>query len=142
MKGIFFAIIGGGFLTLQGVANSHITQGIGTWKTATITQLTGFIVSYIILMLTRDYHWESLKQVKPLFLTGGALGAIIIFSNVTAIHQIGVTLTVALLLISQLGFTFITDRFGWFEGKKQEVRPSQLMGIGMMVLGVAILQFA
>lgn len=141
MRGILFAILGGACITLQGVANAQISQNIGTWQTATITQLTGFIMALLILLIVlRDPKWQMLKQVKPLYLTGGSLGAIIIFSSVTAIHQVGVTLAVSILLIAQLSLTFINDFYGWFEVEKQKMGLPQFIGMGLMIVGVFILR--
>ncbi|WP_028543280.1 DMT family transporter [Paenibacillus taiwanensis] len=141
MKGIVFALLAGAFITLQGVANSRISQDIGTWQAATITQFTGFVIALSILLFVRDGKWHRFKQVKPLYMAGGAFAAIIIFSNVTAIHQIGVTLTISALLIAQLSFTFIVDSTGWFGMVKQKMRLPQFVGIGMMIAGVLILRF-
>jgi transporter family-2 protein len=141
MRGILFAFLGGAFITLQGVANSRISQDIGTWQAATITQLTGFVMALLILIFVRDGKWQKLKQVKPMYLTGGAFGAVIIFSNVTAIHRIGVTLTISALLIAQLSLTFIIDSKGWFGVAKMKMKLPQFIGIGMMIAGVAILRF-
>ncbi|MCQ6557175.1 DMT family transporter [Paenibacillus mendelii] len=140
MKGIIFALLGGAFITLQGVANSRISQDIGTWQAATITQLTGFIMAFLILLFVRDGRGQGFKQVKPLYLTGGSFAAIIIFTNVTAIHEVGVTLTISALLIAQLSLTFIIDIKGWFGVAKQKIRLSQFIGIGMMITGVVILR--
>jgi transporter family-2 protein len=139
MKGFLFAFLGGAFITLQGVANSRISQDIGTWQTATITQLTGFVLAFILLLFMKDHNWKQFKQVKPLYLTGGAFGAFVIFSNVTAIHLIGVTLSIAVLLIAQLGLAFIIDSKGWFGVVKQKMELPQFLGIGLMVTGVLIL---
>jgi bacterial/archaeal transporter family-2 protein len=79
--------------------------------------------------------------VKRLYLLGGAFGAVIIFSNVTAIHQIGVTLTISALLIAQLSLTFFIDINGWFGVVKKKMRLTQFIGIGMMIAGVVILKF-
>lgn len=140
MAGILFALLGGAFITLQGVANSHISQHIGTWQAATITQFTGFVLAFILLLLVRDGQWRRVKQVKPIYLAGGALAAIIISSNITAIHQIGVTLTIAMVLIAQLSVTFIIDSRGWFGVAKQKMKLAQFIGIGMMIAGVIILK--
>lgn len=140
MRGSLFAFFAGAFLTLQGVANSRISTDIGTWQAATITQLIGFLTALLILLLLRDDKWRQLGNVNPSYLTGGAFGAIIIFSNVTAIHRIGVTLTIALLLIAQLSLTFVIDHRGWFGVKKRKMRLPQFVGIGMMIAGVAILR--
>ncbi|WML48001.1 DMT family transporter [Neobacillus sp. PS3-34] len=140
MRGILFAFLGGALITLQGVANSQISHDIGTWQAATITQLTGFLMALLILIFVRDGKWQRFKQVEPLYLTGGALAAVIIFSNVTAIQQIGVTLTIAALLIAQLCLTFLIDINGWFGVVKQKMRVQQVIGILMMIAGIVILR--
>lgn len=139
MKGSIFAFLAGAFITVQGVANARISQDIGTWQAATITQLTGFVMSLLILVFVYDKKWQGFKEVKPLYLTGGAFAAIIIFSNVVAIQKIGVTITIAAILIAQLTLTFIIDVNGWFDVRKQKMRLSQFIGIGMMIAGVIIL---
>ncbi|MEJ8545972.1 DMT family transporter [Brevibacillus borstelensis] len=138
MRGIVFACLGGAFLTLQGVANARISQDIGTWQTAAITQLTGFVSALLILLFVRDGKWQGFTQVKPLYLTGGTLAAVIIFSNVTAIQSVGVTLAVSALLIAQLSLTFVIDSNGWFGVTKQKMRLPQFIGIGMMIAGVSL----
>ncbi|MFE6168155.1 DMT family transporter [Viridibacillus arvi] len=139
MRGVLFAFLGGAFITLQGVANARISQDIGTWQTATITQLTGFIMALLIFLFVRDGNLQMFKKVKPYYLAGGAFAAIIIFSNISAIHRIGVTLTISAVLIAQLGLTFIIDIKGWFGMVKQQMKLPQFIGIGMMVVGVIIL---
>ena len=141
MKGSLFAFLGGAFITLQGVANTRISQDIGTWQTATITQFTGFLVSLLVMMFVRDKKWKRLKNVKPLYLTSGAFAAIIIFSNVASIQYVGVTLSISVLLIAQLSLTFLIDGKGWFGIAKQKMRLPQFIGIAMMIVGVVILRF-
>lgn len=139
MKGLIFALLGGAFITLQGVANARISQDIGTWQTASITQLTGFLTALFVLVFFVKGPWNGLRKVKPLYLIGGTFGAIVVFGNVTAIHFIGVTLTVSAMLIAQLAMTFLIDQNGWFEVKKQKMRVPQLIGMTMMAAGVVIL---
>jgi transporter family-2 protein len=141
MRGSLYAFLGGAFITLQGVANSQISQSIGIWQAATITQLTGFLMALLILLFVCDGKLHGFKQVKPLYLTGGAFAAVIIFSNVMAIQQMGVTLTIAAVLIAQLCLTFLIDSYGWFGVVKQKVRLPHFIGIGMMIIGVVILKF-
>ncbi len=140
LKGILFAFFAGAFLTLQGVANARISYDIGTWQAATLTQLTGFVAALFVLLASRRANWQALRQVKPLYRFGGAFAAIIIFGNVFAIQQIGVTLTISTLLIAQLGLTFLIDSKGWFGVKKQQVTWPHVVGIGLMIAGVVILK--
>lgn len=141
MKGSIFAFIAGACITLQGVANARISQDIGTWQAAAVTQLTGFILALLILMFVRDGAWPQFKLVKPMYLLGGGFGALIIFSEVTAIQQTGVTFTISALLIAQLCLTFLIDINGWFGMAKQKMRIPQFVGIGMMIAGVLIMKF-
>lgn len=140
MRGIIFALLGGACITLQGVANTRISTDMGTWQAATITQLTGFILAALILVFVRDINLQGLKQVKPMYLAGGAFGAVIIFSEVTAIQQIGVTFTISALLIAQLFLTFLVDSNGWFGVIKQKMKLPQFLGIALMVTGVIIMK--
>lgn len=141
MKGSLFAFLGGAFITLQGVANTRISQDIGTWQTASITQFTGFLVSLLVMIFVRDNQWRKLNKVKPLYLTSGTFAAIIIFSNVASIQYVGVTLSISVLLIAQLSLTFLIDGKGWFGIVKQKMRLPQFIGIAMMIAGVVILRF-
>lgn len=139
MKGIVFAVLAGGFITLQGIANARIGEQIGVWQTAALTQLTGFIGALALLLLARGGDWRSLARVRPLYLAGGTLGAVIVFSNVTAIQQAGATLTVSIMLIAQLCATFAIDRRGWFGVTKQRMGPPQYAGLGLMIAGVVLM---
>lgn len=141
MKGILFAFLAGACITLQGVANARISTDIGTWQAATITQLTGFIMALAIALAVRDGKKRGFRKAGPLYLTGGAYAAFIIFSEVTAIKSIGVTLTISALLIAQLFLTFVIDSRGWFGVARQKMRTPQFIGIGLMILGVIVLKF-
>jgi transporter family-2 protein len=141
MRGILFAFLAGGFITLQGVANARISQGIGSWQAATITQLTGFLAALLILMFVRDGKWKKFRDVRPLYLTGGTFAAVVIYGNIFAIQKIGVTLTIAVILIAQLALTFFIDSKGLFGVIKQKMRFPQFIGIAMMIAGVVILKF-
>jgi transporter family-2 protein len=83
----------------------------------------------------RDGSWQAMRQVKPLYLMGGALAAVIIFCNVIAIQKIVVTLSVAAILIAQLCLTFLIDSNGWFGVMKQKMKLPHFIGIGLMIAG-------
>ncbi len=141
MRGILFAISGGFFLTLQSVANARISNSIGTWQAATLTQMTGFVVALLITLILRDRTFRQMKEVKLLYLSGGALAAAVLFSNMTAVHLMGVTLTISLFLIAQLGLALVIDWNGWFGMIKRRFQLPQVIGILMMIGGVLILKW-
>lgn len=140
MRGIVFAIFGGFFLTLQSVANANISSAIGTWQAATVTQMTGFLLALLIMLLVKDRTYKEMKRVSPLYLSGGAFAALILFSNMTAVHRMGVTMTISLFLIAQLALALVIDWRGWFGMVKRQLNMTQLLGIVMMVTGVLLLK--
>ncbi|WP_017812225.1 MULTISPECIES: DMT family transporter [Paenibacillus] len=142
MKGLLFSILAGVFLALQGVVNSRVGQDIGTWKAVMINQLGGFILAGLILVCMRGGNWRGFREVKPLYLLGGAFAAIIVFSNISAMHLVGATLTVSAVLISQLCLTFVIDSKGWFDTARKSMHLPQFVGIGIMIAGVIILRLS
>ncbi|TFE00134.1 DMT family transporter [Jeotgalibacillus sp. R-1-5s-1] len=140
MKGILFALAGGFFLTFQSVANATIGQQIGTWQAAAMTQFTGFVLAVIIVLTMRDKTWKDLGQVPKLYASGGAFAAIVLFSNMTSVYLMGVTLTISLFLIAQLVVAVIIDRFGLFDMSQKQISKTQMLGLLLMVAGVVVLK--
>ena len=141
MRGIIFAILGGACITLQGVVNAEISREIGTWQAATVSQFTGFIIAMMIYLFVRDGNLAGFRKVKPLYLFGGMTAAIIIFTEVTAIKMIGITLSISVLLLAQLSLTVLIDNKGWFDVEKKKMNATQFLGLGIMVVGMFILKF-
>lgn len=140
MKGILFALLGGFFLTFQSVANATISSQIGSWQAAAMTQLTGFVLAILIVIVLRDRSYRQLTEVSPLYASGGMLAAIVLFSNMTAVHIMGVTLTIAIFLIAQLVLAIVIDGRGWFDMVQKRIGKTQIIGVLMMVAGVIILK--
>lgn len=140
MKGILFALLGGFFLTFQSVANATISNQIGSWQAAVITQLTGFVLAFAIVLVIRDRSYRQLNEVSPLYASGGMLAAIVLFSNMTAVHIMGVTLTIAVFLIAQLVLALVIDSKGWFDMSQKRIGRTQIAGVLMMIAGVIILK--
>ncbi|MHC9161328.1 DMT family transporter [Exiguobacterium profundum] len=141
MRGVLFAMSGGFFLTLQSVANARISSQIGTWQAATLTQFTGFVVALLVMLVLRDRTYVEMRHVKPLYLSGGAFAAIILFSNMTAVHKLGVTMTISLFLIAQLALALVIDWRGWFGMLRRKLNGAQLIGVFMMIAGVILLKW-
>ncbi|WP_033541820.1 DMT family transporter [Planococcus sp. CAU13] len=141
MKGILFALLGGFFLTFQSVANAAISKEIGSWQAATMTQLTGFVLAILIVLIIRDRSYRQLNQVSPLYASGGMLAAVVLFSNMTAVHIMGVTLTISIFLIAQLVLAIVIDSRGWFDMSLKKIGRTQILGVLMMVVGVIILKW-
>ncbi|MFC0522787.1 DMT family transporter [Pontibacillus salicampi] len=138
MKGILFSIIAGFCITLQGIFNTKMSSVIGGWHTTSIVHLVGFMLSLTIYLFVKDGDSKGMTKVPPIYFAGGALGVIVVFSELTAIHLVGPASAIAILLVAQLLGAFLIEARGWFGEKSFSVRPHQLLGICMMIVGVML----
>ncbi|AKG05183.1 hypothetical protein AAV35_010560 [Salimicrobium jeotgali] len=138
MKGILFAVIAGLSITMQGVFNSSMNQVISGWHTTVIVHLVGFVIALTFYLTKRDGDIRRLPSVRPLYITGGTFGVVVIFSELYAFNELGPASAIAILLVAQLLTAFIVEIKGWFEEKKIAVKGYQLLGVALMITGVVL----
>jgi len=138
MKGIIFSIVAGLCISLQGVFNSKLSMVLSPWHTTTIVHLVGFITSFIIFLFVRDGKSKGFREVPFAYLLGGMFGVVIVIGEMTAINMLGMSLAVAILLISQLICAFIIDARGLFGVIKLKVNLQQILGMVMILIGIVI----
>ena len=85
MLAIIYAIISGISMTLQGVFNTKLEEKVGTWETNVIVQATALALTLIIVMFFGKGSFKAVKEVNKLYLLGGVLGVIIIFTVMRSI---------------------------------------------------------
>lgn len=138
MQGILFSLIAGLFITIQGVFNARLGETIGVWHTTVIVHIVGLLLSGTIFLFARDGHVKQIKEVKPMYLLGGAFGVLIVFGELMGISLLGASFAVSLLLVSQLMFAFLIDSKGLFGVPKIRFSLNRVAGIAIMILGIII----
>ena len=71
---------------------------------------------------------------------GGVCGAISVFGNAWLIPQIGAGAFFMALLLGQMSLSLLMEGRGWLGAMKRRITPVQLVGIAMMVAGVAMIR--
>lgn len=138
MKGIIFAIAAGLFISLQGVFNTRIGDKIGFWETNTFVHGTGFIITLVIMLAAGEGSLAKITEVNKLYLLAGLLGVLIIYSVMNAISALGATLSIAILLVTQLIAAVIIDSFGLFGSPVIKFDFTKFIGIAIMIAGIII----
>ncbi len=105
-------------MTLQGVFNTKLEEKVGTWETNVIVQGTALIVTLIIVTLFGKGNFKAIKDVNKLYLLGGFLGVIIIFTVMKSIGAMGATCGIGIILVAQLASAGMIDAFGLFGTEK------------------------
>ena len=141
MFGFICAIVSGIAMTLQGVFNTRLEGKIGTWETSTIVQGTGLILALIILFSAGKGDFKNIKDVNKLYLTGGILGVIIIFTVMKSISTLGTTIGIGTILVAQLASAGLIDYFGLFGSERTSFGLSQIIGVIVMIAGIIIFKW-
>ena len=128
-------------MSLQGVFNTRVSEKVGLWETNVFVQGTGFIVTLIILLIVGNGNIKAIKEVNKLYLLGGFLGAIIIFSVMQGISLMGPTCSIAIILVAQLLAAGVIDRFGMFGAQQIKFALSKFIGLGIMIVGIIIFKW-
>jgi bacterial/archaeal transporter family-2 protein len=100
-------------------------------------------VTAVVIGLT---GWRSgalgpLGQVNPVLLTAGAMGACLVFAIAWLIPVVGAGPVMITLLAGQILGGLLMSHFGWLGSPVQPVTPMKLLGVVVMIVGVAIATF-
>jgi transporter family-2 protein len=83
-----------------------------------------------------------LKQVHPLLLTAGVLGACLVFAIAWMIPQIGAGPLMITLLAGQVLGGLLMSHFGWLGSPVDPISPMKLLGVVVMAGGVVLATFS
>ena len=128
-------------MSLQGVFNTRVSEKIGLWETNVLVQATGLILTLLILFMVGNGNLKAIKEVNKLYLLGGILGAIIIFTVMQGITKLGPTYSIATILVAQLLAAGLIDSFGIFGVSQIKFTLSKFIGVGTMIVGIIIFKW-
>ena len=138
MIGIIFSLIAGLFISLQGVFNTRVSDKIGIWETTTIVDASGLICAVFMMIAFGNGSIEKYSEVNKFYLLGGVFGVVIIFSVMKGISILGPTLSVSIILVTQLVMATLIDSFGLFENPQIKFDFTKPLGVVIMIIGIII----
>ncbi|NCB51423.1 MAG: EamA-like transporter family protein [Clostridia bacterium] len=136
--GFIFCILAGAAMSLQGVMNTRLGEGIGTMEANAFVQVTAALLSLAALLFYRNGSFAALGGVNRLFLLGGALGLVITISVMLGIKNLSPTVAISTILISQLMVAAVIDAFGLMDTEKIIFGWTKLLGLALMICGVLV----
>jgi bacterial/archaeal transporter family-2 protein len=83
-----------------------------------------------------------LKQVHPVLLTAGVLGACLVFAIAWLIPQVGAGSVMITLLAGQILGGLLMSHYGWLGSPVQPVTLTRLAGVVVMIGGVVIATYS
>jgi transporter family-2 protein len=138
-----FTIFLGAVLTVHLAMNGKVGSVINNARVANAVFWCIGALGAVVIGLT---GWESgalqpLKQVHPLLLTAGLLGASLVFAIAWMIPQVGAGTVMINLLAGEVIGGLILSHFGWLGSPVQPITLTRALGVLIMIGGVALATF-
>ena len=134
--GILFSIIAGMAMSVQGVMNTRLGEGIGNMEANAFVQGSAFALALLVLLFYRQGSLAALGQVSKLYWLGGVLGLVITLTVMLGIKSLGTTLAISIILISQLLIAALIDAFGLMGSEKLAFGWNKYVGLALMTGGL------
>ncbi len=141
LPGIILSLVAGMAMSIQGVMNTRLGEGIGSTEANAFVQATALVMSLIVLAFWRQGSFTQLGQVSRLYWLGGVLGIVITLTVMLGIKYLGTTLAVSVILISQLLVAALIDAFGLMGSEKAVFGWNKYVGLALMTGGMLMFRF-
>ena len=136
--GFVFSILAGAAMSIQGVMNTRLQDGIGLWEANAYVQGTAFFLSLAVMWLFGSGNMKELINMPKWTLLGGALGLVITVTVMLSIKDLNPTVAISTILIAQLLVAAIIEAFGWMGQEKAVFGLRQYLGLGLMLGGMVL----
>lgn len=138
LLGIAVSIIAGMAMSVQGVMNTRLGEGIGSMEANAFVQGSAFCLALLALLFYRQGSFAALGQVNKLYWLGGVLGIVITLTVMLGIKSLGTTLAISVILISQLLVAALIDAFGLMGSEKVAFGWTKYAGLALMTAGMLL----
>lgn len=128
------------------VTGAYPVLGAAVGNPVQATTLAFFVATVVLLLLctlngsvrlvgkafSRQYPWWMW--------TGGLCGAMIVFGNAWLVPKVGVGVFSMALLVGQLALSMLMEHFGWLGAPRKAITWVKIVGILLMLGGVALIR--
>lgn len=137
------AFVAGVALASQAAINSQLSKAVGGQPVAAalISFFTGTLVLLAITLAKANLSdiWINLPQQSWWKWTGGALGALVVFTTIMLAPKVGVSNMLFFIIIGQLIMAMLIDHYGLIQ---MPIRPATIWKfIGLMIVFIGMTLF-
>jgi bacterial/archaeal transporter family-2 protein len=141
---LFSAFSAGVLIAAQAGVNAQLGKRVGN---PILGALISFLIGTVILsvvFLSLRIPWPSLSQVareSPWWIWfGGIMGAIFVATTTVVAPRIGSSNLICAVVAGQMLVSLLIDHYGWIGFPKSEVSVTRLLGAGLLIVGVLLIQ--
>ena len=129
-------------MSLQGVWNTRLSETLGLYEANAYVQGTAFALSLIAVALIGERGFgaipAAIAETPRFYLLGGVLGLVITVTVMLGIRDLSPTVSISIILISQLLVAAIIDALALFGSERVNFGWGKIGGVALMVAGVLL----
>ena len=130
-------------MSMQGIFNTRVQEETGVWVSAVWAQVTAFLVCLVCWGAVDRGDFLVLRDVTPRYvLLGGVLGAGITVTVIFGMRLVGPAQATVCIVVAQMIFSWLAERFGWFGVEKMPFSWMQFLGILLAAGGLVLLRMS
>jgi transporter family-2 protein len=140
----FLTLLLGVVLTVHLAMNGKVGSALGNPRVANALFWCVGALGAVVIGLT---GWQAgalfpLKQVNPVLLTAGIMGACLVFAIAWLIPQIGAGKLMIALLAGQIIGGMVLSHFGWLGSPLEPITAKKAFGAVVVLAGAALVTFS
>ncbi len=139
---VFFAVIAGSMIPIQGALNARLGAAMVHPMQATLVSYIGGTIACVVVLLIAQASLPDYKRLAGIdwyLYLGGFLGAVFVSGMLYLMPKIGIANMLAAAILGQLVMSVAFDHFG-LAGITVEINASRIFGIVLLLAGVYFLQ--
>lgn len=142
MLGFLIAILSGALMSIQGVFNTEVTKQSSIWSANAFVQLTAFMVCMGAWLFTDRSSFMNVVKAKPGYmLLGGAMGALITYTVIMSINQLGPAKSALFIVTAQLLVSYAIELMGIWGIEKTPFSFRKAAGMLVAIVGIILFKW-
>jgi transporter family-2 protein len=140
---LLFAFVAGAMIPFQAGVNAHLAH----WVNSPIrAALASFVVGGIALLVLAAFVFKPLPSAQRLTAApwwvwiGGLFGAFYVAGSIVTAPKLGAATLIALVVAGQTVASLLIDEFGWVGFAERHVTPGRIVGMLLVLCGVALVR--
>lgn len=128
----------GGLIAIMILFNGTLANAIGNYQSTMIVHLVG-LMGILMILFIRKTKIKFYKSVPLYAYSAGVIGVLPIIFNNIAFNVLGVSVTLSLGLLGQSLMSIVIDHYGMFSMPIVQFNKRKILGLIVIVLGIAIM---
>jgi transporter family-2 protein len=138
---VLLAAVAGGLVGMQAPVNSRLARALGeSLPAATVSFVAGTLALVLITSVSSNgiASFGNLGRAPWWSLIGGLLGAAYVTVAIVTVRSLGATTLTAAVIGGQLTMSVVIDRFGLLGIHRQSIGIARIIGLVLLVVGIAL----